>query len=794
MSHINRYPYNAQHNSLLFDPPSRFADAKPEPHSGSHRTNVEDNSQDNNYSAYSYRRVPRGTAPPHPQPLEKTTTVYRRSSNKISMSILTVNSRDRVQVPRTVVNSSQQLLQDPLLFIAGSADVVVFNQDHGLRESDYVTLSGVSTPTIIINQPFETRVGSNFIRIEIVDGHSLTDILSMQDNLFVEIANVNSNLGSIPSNLINGLQKVYLKCDYSSYPSGLTGNIDTVSLNTNSRYIYINIPRVATSYYSDRSSPSNAPTNMGVTLKFQFIAGIPLYFMNTGYPRSLDAYDPYLQVASVIDSDSFIISLRQTALQTMRGGGYWIQLSSLSMADPGYLRPSNYRIDLPHEYKNVLQVELIGCAVPYSGYMVLDAEPGQNNSVYWQLLDDGSGTLYNANIPRGNYDTVSLATAMQNAMNKVIRLDTNTLHDFTVSINRETNSVAIALKYSKKLQKSMVLEYIPIVGTSDKTYMYVINSDTRITSGYQVTITQPNNFTPIPAYALQGTFTVLSTSVFDDMDVIAKSALTAQSVQQSFADRKNAIIAAIIALGYIVVFNNITLGSGVVYPIVSVYPTFFSTLLNQYDALDNTLTSYQVIAPVNQITTNVSYNSLFRMHFTTLDTLGSILGFRTPGNANSITSYQSTIYNTDLYDYETKLEVNPIIGRSTALNFHGDGYIYLCCPQLSSIDSTAPAVGSNASGPNSFVGVSNIFAKIHLDGYRGCMLYNTHVFAPRAFDIPITSLSSLDILLVTPDGREYDFNGIDHSFTFRITHCNSMPEDVGFNVNTGQLTEEIPRY
>lgn len=805
MSHINRYPYDAQHNPLLFDPPSRpektikdIKGIKNTKSLNSDNTNNSANNSNSEYSTYSYRKVARGTAQPHLQPFEKTTTVYRRSNNRTMTSIVTVNSQDRVQVPRTLINSYQQLTTDPLIFTSGSTNVVVYMQNHGLQSDDYVSVSGVSTPITIVNQPFETRTGSNFVRIEIVASDSLTDSLRSLDNLFVQIANVTSNVGSIPANLINGLQKVYLTCNYSNYPSGITGNTDTVSLNTNDRYIYINIPREATSYYSDRSSPSNTPTNMGVTLQFQFIAGVPLYYINTGYPTSLVTYDPYLQVNSIINSDTFTIRLRQEALQTTRGGGSWIQIASLGMANPGYLQPSNYSIDLPQEYTNVLKVELVGCAIPFSGYMVISADSGKNNSVYWQLLDDASATIYSASITRGNYDESSLATALQKAMNEIIRVDTHMAHDFTVTINEDTDQVAFILQDSRKLKKSMMVEFIP--GNADDTvphvtYLYVIDANTRVTVGDEVTISNINAFSPLPAYALQGSFTVTTTTVFADMDAIAKSSLTSQAVQQSLADRKNALINALTTLGYTIISSNITLGSGVVYPMVSSFPDFYQMIIvDPYDATDNTLTSYSLIAPVNQVSTTVSSPSSFRMQFTELDTLGLILGFREPGSANSITNYKTTVYNTDLYDFELKLGVNPSVAMATSLNLKGDGYIYLCCPQLDNMQSTAPSIGSNASSNGSAGGVSNIFAKIHLDGHRGKILYNTQVYAPKIFDTPLTSLSYLDILIVCPDGREYDFNGRDHSLTFQITQVHSAPEDVAFNTNTGQLLEELPQY
>jgi hypothetical protein len=785
MSNINNYPYNVPITPLLFQPPIR-----------PNKANNRENNQwfNNNYTDTNntYKKYPRGDIPAKLQVNEPITTVHRRSYDHVSSSIITINSQDRSLVPRTVPKYSYNLSSDALSFTSGLYDMTVTLPDHGLIQDSYVMISGVSTAEKILNQPFETRAGSNFVRIEIIASHNLTDDYRLLDNLFIKIDNVTSSVGSFPANLINGIHKLYLTCNYSNFPSDVNGNIDTVSLNTNSRYIYIQLSSEATSYYSDRRSPANSPYNNNVSLTFQFIAGIPLYYMNNGYPRSLSSYDPYLQIRNVIDANNFTIRMRQKALETITAGGDSMQLYSLLMADPPYLNPSRYTINLPKEIKNILQVELVGTSIPYSGYLVHNNNDNKNDSVYWQLLDDATGTMYSASILRGNYSGTSLASSLQIAMNNIMNNAYGDVYNFIVSADISTNTIEFSLYDIRKIQNALMAEYIPpdVNTTYGTTYLYIIDPENSVTVGDSITISQTNNLTPIPSAAISGKLIVLSTSVFAEMDAIAMSALTPISTQQLIADRKSRLIEAMISLGYSVTANSITLSSGVLYKKVTLAPDFYQIKLDIYAPLTPFPSTLLTILPLNQTVTTVSSPSQFRMDFTAIDTLGPIMGFRNSGNLNSFTEYRTIIKNTDLYDYEIKLGIDPMIGKQTAFNFKGHSHLFICCPQLSNFDSTAASIGSNASGSSASGsrGVANIFAKIHLDGHQGCTLYDTYVAAPKTYDTPLTSLSSLDILFVTPDGQEYDFNGIDHSLTLQVTYVSSMPEDVNFNANTGKVS------
>jgi hypothetical protein len=748
-----------------------------------------------------YQSVPRGTSPAHYQSLIKATTVYNRSQTAVVESVITVSSADRIQQPIMTPTGVQVLENNALTFTAGSNNVNVYLTSHGLQQDSYVVLTGVNTTTTTINQPFEARAGCNFIRIEVVGGAGLSAAYGTLDNLFVQISGVTNSLGNLPPNLINGIHNVYLTCPYSNFPSGITGMMDTISFNFNNRFFYIQVPVTAATYFSDRTSPINNPTNPEVQFQFLFIGGVPLYFLNCGFPSTLNNYDPYLQVSSIIDQDNFTVTLRQAAVISMSGGGNTMQVTSLSDVGLWYPDPNQYQVDLPQECTNVTKVELVGCDVPYSGFLVqLDT----NDSIFWQLLNDSTGTTYSASILRGNYRPETLAPALETAMNSIIRNDTLKPHEFTVTLNEELGVATFFLKKTDTISNGFLLEYVPPYGigtvTPGQLFLYFIDSANEANVGDSLTLVQGGDFLdPLPLLFSSlltsqesSAFTVTSISVLQQLDALAANALTPVTTLQMLATRKNALLQLFISLGYSITITNTTLASGVVYPYTtasSVLPYFLQVSI-PLNLISSPPATYELI--LNSEATTIFYNpSQFRFDFSQENTLGSILGFRNPGQNDSISAYSATIQNIDLYEYEQMLGFDSSIGLNTTFNFHGPAYLFLCCPELSSVTSTAPSTGATASSAGTTGGVTNIFTKIYLCGRPGHRLWNTQDTTPFIYPEPLASISTLTLSFVTSDGVSYNFNGLDHTLTFKITQLHSLPEDTGYNTHTGQLLEEI---
>ena len=55
---------------------------------------------------------------------------------------------------------------------------------------------------------------------------------------------------------------------------------------------------------------------------------------------------------------------------------------------------------------------------------------------------------------------------------------------------------------------------------------------------------------------------------------------------------------------------------------------------------------------------------------------------------------------------------------------------------------------------------------------------------PKIYYVPIHEVSKLTFKFFSPNGELYDFNGIDHSFTLRITTLENIPEHTNINAET----------
>ncbi len=89
------------------------------------------------------------------------------------------------------------------------------------------------------------------------------------------------------------------------------------------------------------------------------------------------------------------------------------------------------------------------------------------------------------------------------------------------------------------------------------------------------------------------------------------------------------------------------------------------------------------------------------------------------------------------------------------MNLAGCDYYFLKCPQLSC------AVTSS--------GETGVFAKLHLDGPAGSIIFNSFTSIDKHFDEAV-SLDCLDIEIVKPNGVQVSSRDSNHSFVFEVTH------------------------
>jgi hypothetical protein len=810
---INQFPYNAYQSPLHYDHVSSNlgnpginenigGDAKEKLRSSSKRSSskrssrssrdtVRDNRIDNGRDEesllqrhpYIYTRAPSGDVPPRRERRDKLTT---SSSNGeytqrfLTRNVLNIDSRQRIRNPEIVITQIIDLEEDPISMVSGSDLVEIRLPDHRLKKYDKISITGAKAKSLIIDQPFETRERCPFVRIEVPDsGHGMGPNYDTLTNIYVQIDGVTGDLGNLSSNLVNGLHQVYLTCNYSKFPSNVAGVTDTISFTPKSNYFYILIPRDAEAYYSDRNGDPLSYNNSGVSFTFLFLGGIPLYFLNNGTVQSLESYDAYHSIEEVLDGNRFTIKARQSAIETISGGGDMVQLSKLKNVTNGYPNPEEYTISLPKQYRNVVKVSLLSTEIPNTGFAVNNT----NNAIYWQDLDDITATVYRATVTRGNYGYGELEAAISAAMSNVVRADRigePEKHNFDVKIDITTNIASISLYRNYTLSHALFFEYVPttVIGESDNTYMYVIQVDNKIRTGDTITVQQVTDMDFIPISAINGTHNVGSIDVFTDLDVVLRSSATSQAVFDKYKTRKDSIIAAIRDLGWTVTTSIRNITSTRSYQQVLSYPDFYQIALPTFTPILKFPAEYRAVSILTQKSTLVISPAAFRLQFTEQDTIAPLLGFRLAGQPYSVTPYATTLRNIDLYDFEAKLGFQSgSRGGGAALSLTGENYIYLVCPELSSLQT----IGS----------VDNVFAKILLSDVPGKVLFNTYISSPKMFDRPLSELSELRISFRTSTGELYDFNGIDHSFTLEIVELKVLPTDVEISTQTSHRREDI---
>ena len=154
---------------------------------------------------------------------------------------------------------------------------------------------------------------------------------------------------------------------------------------------------------------------------------------------------------------------------------------------------------------------------------------------------------------------------------------------------------------------------------------------------------------------------------------------------------------------------------------------------------DNTNNAVEIIYPLK-----------IRLLFNYSNTIGNILGFNDVGNINSITNFKNIISNNDLY-YNS---VDIINNNKTLLKMTTYPYILM----------TSDIFNTNINIKDS----TGIFAKLFLTGPPGSYIYNQYIQIIE--DIPNTynNMIEIEFKFLTPNGKLYNFNNIEHSYTLEF--------------------------
>ena len=88
-------------------------------------------------------------------------------------------------------------------------------------------------------------------------------------------------------------------------------------------------------------------------------------------------------------------------------------------------------------------------------------------------------------------------------------------------------------------------------------------------------------------------------------------------------------------------------------------------------------------------------------------------------------------------------------------------------------------------------GIESCFAKVLLTGTQGDVIYNSFVNSPIEFEVPIPTISDINVKITDSKGEIIDFENTDFSFTIRIFELVSKPKGTGKFSNDVSFIKEF---
>lgn len=586
-----------------------------------------------------------------------------------------------------------------------------------------------------------------------------------------------TTIGNIPTNFLNSTHQVFLVNPdtsgdiYINIPDG-TGVVKEIT------GFYIELP---TEFKPDSISLTDPPLNptiyseMVINIGFKYIGGIPINFINADIPISNENINGFHTITSTT-RDTISIRLNKTTYYIeptppenpqigevpIRFGGDSIFITKVSEIIGGYPEPNNYVIEFPRSVNNVFMTRLVGTIFPNTSRTF---KKQKNNKIYWQNLDDGE-VVYSTEVEEGNYDPFTLKAELEKIMYDVVRegvpespttifnpnnptLDPDLLDEngevippmnkggytnrvlFVIDIDPKTNISSFSSFKEAKLRRPIIkIEDVNGNPPPDQN-----NANDPYEPPYTLKIVHP-------AHGLE----------IDD-DVLFSGFITSSGIPDTVLNTTHTII-------------NVT--SDDTYEI----------------KIDNFNLSFNRFEEQGGYAAKVFVRNRFRLLFDRDDTMGVQLGFRNVGNDIAVTRYGTTITNQEAYQNETAVFEPPtglnfvsdgsgklIVLRNNSLQFSGEDYILMVVREF-----------SGSSNISQIKQLTDYFAKIHLSGLPGKILFDTFVSIPITF-YDIFNLGSISVTFIGSDGELYDFNGVDHSFKLEITSLDLLPQETGINSN-----------
>lgn len=647
-----------------------------------------------------------------------------------------INSDFREKEPNSVTEESLLLEPDPLDFKVGSNIVFIRHIGHNYDEGDLITLTGVLPRKFILRTfqddgtpSFIIPTGCNFMKVffehNLPSNYTGTEVEVEFQGIRGDRGTIKTSsfLGNIPTNIINSKYSIKLSlsdsdlnpdCDLSAFPADF--------LDFSEDAFFVILPKVM---HDPTDEPPYTLREYNYKVTFLSIAGVPINLLNADYPITPDRRNGFHTIFNV-GPTGYNIEVGTNAVLDENGGGPCIYAAKIDKVNKGYPDANSYLISLGRTYHDVVSARLVSIEFPNSDQVIKNTIGKKNNKIYWNDIDDGD-FLYCIEVPEGNYTPNALTTVMEELFFQTMRINAgqdvgatyNPNHFVQVSINTNTDQVSF-----KSFKEFIIVTPIDTV-TPD------ISSDPDLDSNppnteYVLTINHPGHGMTSPGER------ILITGAIEHLG-IPTNVLNAEHDVIEIVDEN-----------------------------------FYKIRLPRFNLLNVRTNSGGGVATI------IFIPDLFRMRFDRDDTMGTLLGFRNPGDPNSITPFSNTITNSDSYEFDmaTNTLGEPIDITHNSIQLSGDNYVLLVAKPLETLQSIST--------------IKTAFAKIQLCDLPGKVLFNSHVNTNRYYEDPIHELSELDVAFYTPDGNLFDFNGLEHSFTIEIIRVHDIPGATHISANTGK--------
>ena len=405
---------------------------------------------------------------------------------------------------------------------------------------------------------------------------------------------------------------------------------------------------------------------------------------------------------------------------------------------------NDYKISLPQQYNNIISIELLSAEIPNTQYMINT----YNNILHFQELNSqvSNNTFYEAIIPIGNYNSSTLSSAIQNALNTYgsssyivtndsYKLETSPYLSSNNDIIIHSNNTDIGYEGYKAFDGDISTQWkvsapLPAIltynfGTQKRITKYRFISSLLDSYPKNWTIEVSNDNISWYSVDTRNNIIVLQ-NVYNEF--IINNPYTAQYIRINITDSSSTDIAISQLEFYSSSENKFTISSDLTGG-DNIFNLIFDGGIKKYG--------------INDYRTVLKNNSI-----------GQILGFN---YNNLINSSSYTSQNTN--------------------KLHDEKYIYLYISDLNNIDSIngdydndkfAPILLDNEKGTIKYFKNTNKNNEINI--YEKKIVCENNYY--KKIFVPPKNINSLRIQFKDYYGNYYDFNGFENSFVLKLELLN----------------------